>query len=196
MSWITRTAIGVATITLHVKQYKEADDVTRIDISQTLTGGISGTSEKRTLNWGVNDHTDHIFGHVNGQTRFFKAAEVAGKTRPDLEMQTKIGKDSDDQLALRFLRGEILGDGSECEGFVVEGENGDSFIQSWVKSVDNGWTAEQVRTTLLSIYFFLVICANDWAIDLGIRKCRRQETLYPPCRSCKERHLQDGQISL
>lgn len=143
MSWITRTAIGVATITLHVKQYKEAD-ATHIDISQTITGGISGTTEKRTLTWDVSDHTDHIFGHVNGQTRFFGAAEVAGKKRPALEMQTKIGKDSDDELALRFLRGEILADGSEVEGFLVDGENGESFVQSWVRSVDNGWTAEQV----------------------------------------------------
>ena len=151
MSWITRTAIGVATITLHVKQYKEAD-ITHIDISQTLTGGISGTSEKRTLSWEVNDHTDHIFGHVNGQTRFFRAAEVDGKTRPDLDMQTKIGKDSDDQLALRFLRGEILSDGSECEGFLVDGENGDYFVQSWVKSIDNGWTAEQVSRAYIILF--------------------------------------------
>jgi hypothetical protein len=39
-----RKAIGLATVTLHTKQYEE-DGVTHIDIDQTATGGIKGTTE-------------------------------------------------------------------------------------------------------------------------------------------------------
>lgn len=41
----------MATITLHVKHYKDSEGVEHIDIDQTLTGGIKGTTENRVLNW-------------------------------------------------------------------------------------------------------------------------------------------------
>jgi len=44
VGWWTRKAIGLATLTLHTKQY-EKDGVTHIDIEQTATGGIKGTTE-------------------------------------------------------------------------------------------------------------------------------------------------------
>ena len=49
----------------------------------------------------------------------------------------------ENEVIAKFLRGEVLKDGSEAEGFVAGAE--DVFLQSWVRSVDNGWTAEQVR---------------------------------------------------
>lgn len=58
-------------------------------------------------------------------------------------MQTKVADEKEQEAVNRFLRGEILADGSETEGFVV-GEGEDSWIQSWVQSVNDGWTAEQV----------------------------------------------------
>ena len=41
------------------------------------------------------------------------------------------------------MKGQILAGGEETEGFLAEGGD-DSWVQSWVVSVDNGWTAEQI----------------------------------------------------
>ena len=58
VGWLTRKTIGAATITLNVKQYQgaptapaDADgpEVTHVDIDQTLTGGLKGTTEKRCI---------------------------------------------------------------------------------------------------------------------------------------------------
>ena len=73
---MTRKAVSLATITLHVSQYKDDDGITHIDIDQVLTGGINGTSEKRALNWEGREHSDHIFGEVIGKTRWTKLADV------------------------------------------------------------------------------------------------------------------------
>lgn len=54
--------ISIATITLHVKHYKTDDGVEAIDIRQTLTGGIEGTQENRTLDWVERAHEDKVFG--------------------------------------------------------------------------------------------------------------------------------------
>jgi len=50
ISWVTRTLISVATITLDIKHYTE-DCTEHIDIDQTATGGIKGTTENRILDW-------------------------------------------------------------------------------------------------------------------------------------------------
>ncbi len=42
MPWWKRKVIGAATVTLDVKHYKDEEGIENIDISQTLTGGISG----------------------------------------------------------------------------------------------------------------------------------------------------------
>lgn len=146
---MTRKGISYATITLDIKQYADADNVTHIDIEQTLTGGIKGTSEKRIADWNAREHKDHIFGTVVGKSRLFKGTkDEDGKTRPNLEVCTKIGGNGvDDAKVKKFLRGEILADGSECEGFLVEEGDGEGvWFQSFVENQDEGygWTAEQV----------------------------------------------------
>ena len=73
---MTRKAIGLATITLHIKQYKGDDDVVHIDIDQTATGGVKGTTELRHLDFKESEHDDHIFGKVRGKSRFVKISEV------------------------------------------------------------------------------------------------------------------------
>lgn len=73
---MTRKAIGLATITLHMKQYTDDEGVVRIDIEQTATGGIKGTAEKRHLDYKEGEHDDHIFGKVKGKSRFIKISEV------------------------------------------------------------------------------------------------------------------------
>ncbi|KAL2005636.1 hypothetical protein VTN00DRAFT_10129 [Thermoascus crustaceus] len=162
ISWITRKAISYATITLSISEYAEADPaadnkpIVHIDVEQTATGGIRGTTEKRVLSWVEREHSDHIFGNCVGQSRFVRGSkDENGKVRPDVDVQTKIGGNGvDDNTVRRFLRGEILPDGTETEGFLVEeakegdgvelGEGEGIWVQSWVKNKDVGWTAEQV----------------------------------------------------
>lgn len=51
IGWFKRRAISLATITLDIKQYRDDEGVEHIDIEQTATGGIKGTTENRTLDW-------------------------------------------------------------------------------------------------------------------------------------------------
>ncbi|KAK1228627.1 hypothetical protein PQX77_008221 [Marasmius sp. AFHP31] len=76
VGWMMRKTIGLATITLSVKHYKDAQDVEHIDIDQTLTGGIKGTREERTLWWKERETSDHIFGPVVGKSRRVKDLSV------------------------------------------------------------------------------------------------------------------------
>lgn len=152
ISWLTRKAISYATVTLIIKEYADSEDakVMHIDIDQVLTGGIKGTSEKRHTDWAERDHKDHIFGNLKGRSRLIRGSKGDdGKVRPAVEINTKI----DDPKVKQFLRGEILIDGSPCEGFLVDsegeeyGEGEGLFLQSFVVNQDDGagWTAEQVR---------------------------------------------------
>ncbi|KAI9669261.1 MAG: hypothetical protein M1829_005138 [Trizodia sp. TS-e1964] len=70
VSWWMRTAISVATITLSIKEYVDEEGKTHIDIEQTATGGIKGTTENRTLDWTERPHEDHIFGKLVGKSRW------------------------------------------------------------------------------------------------------------------------------
>lgn len=110
IGWFLRKAIAIATITLTVDEYTDDDHKTHIDIAQRATGGISGTTEKRTLDWTWRDHTDGIFGSLKGRSRWCKLKEV------DDEEWLKQGWDD------------------------VDGE----FIQSYVESKTDGWTADQI----------------------------------------------------
>lgn len=149
MSWVTRKAISYATVTLNVNQYTDSENVGHIDIDQTLTGGIKGTTEKRIADWNGREHSDHIFGTVEGRSRFLSGSKGEdGKVRPDVDVCTNIGGNGvGDARVKKFLRGEILADDSECEGFLVEDGDGlGVWFQSFVENKDEGygWTAEQV----------------------------------------------------
>lgn len=147
---MTRKGITLATLTLHVTQYKDSDNVPHVDVDQTITGGIKGTSERRTSDWQGREHKDHIFGTVIGRSRFLRGSKRDdGKVRPDVDVQTPV----DDEKVRSFLRGEVLADGSETEGFLVDEGVGQEFgdgeglwFQSYVENQDSGyeWTAEQV----------------------------------------------------
>lgn len=80
VSWFTRKAISLASITLTVKHYKDEQSIEHIDITQTLSGGIS-TQENRTLDWTEREHSDNIFGAVLGKSR--RITDVNG---PELEV--------------------------------------------------------------------------------------------------------------
>lgn len=69
VGWLTRKALSVGTLTLAVRQYADDAGVEHIDIDQTLTGGIPGSREERTLDWEARERADPVFGHVVGRTR-------------------------------------------------------------------------------------------------------------------------------
>lgn len=101
----------MATITLTISEYTDsATKLTHFDIKQVATGGISGTTENRTLDWTYRDHKDGIFGSVKGKSRWVALKDV----------------DDDDFIKTGW-----------------ENADGD-FVQSYVESKDNGWTANQV----------------------------------------------------
>ncbi|KAI0778592.1 hypothetical protein BD413DRAFT_112288 [Trametes elegans] len=76
VSWWTRKAISLATLYLTVKHYKDDNGIEHIDIDQTLTGGVKGTNEYRTLDWTERTYEDHVFGPVLGKSRRVALSEV------------------------------------------------------------------------------------------------------------------------
>lgn len=73
IGWLTRKAIGLATITLSIKEHEDDAKLTHIDIQQTATGGLKGTSENRTLDNTWREHSDWLFGKVRGRTRWLSS---------------------------------------------------------------------------------------------------------------------------
>lgn len=119
MGWFTRKAISLATVTLHVKQYTHDDGVVRIDIQQTITGGIKGTAELRTLNWTERSHSDHIFGDLKGKSRWITLEN------PEI---------TDEYLKEGWLEGQEENAGPE----------GERHIESFVANEGKGWTGDQI----------------------------------------------------
>lgn len=115
MSWLTRRAIGLATITLYVRHSKDDDGIEHIDIDQALTGGIPGTSENRILDWTFREHADYLFGPVVGKSRRVKVDEIENK----------------------FLREGWLPD-------TVENGAINSYVKSDTPKSNTTWIAEQV----------------------------------------------------
>ncbi|KZT42354.1 hypothetical protein SISSUDRAFT_1041657 [Sistotremastrum suecicum HHB10207 ss-3] len=76
VSWATRTVLAYATVTLDVSHYTDDKQIEHIDIDQTITGGIKGTSENRTMDWVERTHEDHIFGAVLAKSRRVKLDEI------------------------------------------------------------------------------------------------------------------------
>jgi len=76
ISWFKRRAISMFTLTLVVKHYADEGGFEHIDIQQTLSGGISGTTEYRTLDWEERNINDDVFGALIAQSKRIKAEEV------------------------------------------------------------------------------------------------------------------------
>ncbi|PTB69838.1 hypothetical protein BBK36DRAFT_17199 [Trichoderma citrinoviride] len=118
IGFLTRKAIGLATITIEVRQYEgppkppntATDTVTHIDIVQSASK-LSSTQENRCLDGFTRGHTDWLFGTVEGSSRWVSLDEVTDE----------------------FLK----------KGWEVEGE-GKSFITNVAKNAERGWVAEQV----------------------------------------------------
>lgn len=128
IGWMTRKVVGLATVTLDAKQYNgppsppgepTAPEVTHIEIDQTGTGGMKGSTEKRCLDHLFRDHKDWLFGSCRGQSKWIKAEEIEDKW--------------------------LAGNGEWLEGEEEKGgPNGETHVLSHVESVDNGWTATQI----------------------------------------------------
>ncbi|CAN8099429.1 unnamed protein product [Discula destructiva] len=73
IGWLTRKAIGLATVTLAIKEYEDEAGVTHCDIQQTATGGVKGTAEARTFDNTWREHSDWLFGKVKGRTQWISA---------------------------------------------------------------------------------------------------------------------------
>jgi len=104
------------TVGLNIKEYKDDEGVTHIDVEQPGAAGIKGTTELRTVDGSKRDHEDHVFGHVVGVTKWVKLADFSD-TDAD---QAFLKKDWDAETAA----GEL--------------------VDSYVESTKNGWTAHQV----------------------------------------------------
>ncbi|KAL7628746.1 hypothetical protein AAE478_000261 [Parahypoxylon ruwenzoriense] len=157
VGWLVRKAIGSATVTLHVKQYKAAPSpidsssstpasappaadaplATHIDIQQTVgAAGLKGTAEHRCLDYEFRDHSDWLFGHVQGRSRFVAAAELRSLVGEGSEAREKKWVDGGDpDFAARDW---VEGDAENA------GPAGESHILSFVQSLDAAWTALQV----------------------------------------------------
>jgi len=69
VSWVLRKAISLATVTLTVKHNPDNRGVERIEVVNTLTGGIPGTTELSVLDWTNSLHEDYVFGKVLGRSK-------------------------------------------------------------------------------------------------------------------------------
>lgn len=118
VGWLKRKAIGVATVTLAIKQYKDESGVTHVDIDQTATGGIKGTSETRILDWTDREHQDHVFGTLMGKSRWLDNKGAEWDALDD------------------FLKQDWL--------IEPAGPNGEPFIQNYAVNESIGWFAIQV----------------------------------------------------
>lgn len=79
LSWLTRKAISMSSITLSVSHYTDTDiapPIEHIDIEQTLTGGITGSPENRILDWTERQAEDRIFGAVLSKSRRTTLGEI------------------------------------------------------------------------------------------------------------------------
>ena len=148
-----RKTIGLAAVTLHVKQYTgpprppaaaSAEDATHIDVEQTLTGGVQGNAERRCLDWEAREHSDWLFGTVRGQSRFVSLSDLNSWVPETYGAYLRGsggggkdgGADEDDDDGGEWLEGEAEN----------RGPQGESHVLTVARNVDEGrgWSAAQV----------------------------------------------------
>ena len=111
---LSETGYRTKWISDEVDDTKPRDD---INIVQVATGGLTGTTEHRCLDYHYRDHADWLFGNLRGRGKFMNVDEI-----------------EDEFLKKGWIEGEAEATGPE----------GKSHVLSHVESVDNGWTATQV----------------------------------------------------
>jgi hypothetical protein len=127
VGWLTRKAIGLATVTQHLKQSpttgEDGKPTTQIDIEQFATAGVKGSTEKRTLDWQYRGHTDWLFGTLQGRSRYNTLNAILEESK---------GKGIEEEDA-KYL----------AEGWLKETEEGE-IVESFVDNDGAKWTGWQV----------------------------------------------------
>jgi hypothetical protein len=118
---------------------------TVMEIQVTATGGLAGTKEFHIFDWSEQDHSDYVFGaskHITGLVSV--KVDDNGNVYPDIQMKREVA----DERARRFLRGEILEDGTASKWSVGGGLPEDAaWVHTFIQSVPEKWTVEQVCQT-------------------------------------------------
>jgi hypothetical protein len=141
------------TVSLIIRQHVDEDGVEIISITQPGAVGLKGTEEVRHLTGEWRDHEDHIFGAVKGTTKWLKPSDL---------------KDADEDEA--FLK-------TGWDEATLKGE----LVDSYVESVNNGWTARQV-------WGFAVVDGPD---GKGVRKYVRAVVVTKGDKTQRQRLVYD-----
>lgn len=140
VGFLTRKAIGAATLTLHISQSEgppsacplqpiadpAAEKVSHILVDQTLTGGIKGNSENRCADGRPRAHSDWLFGTVEGSTHWIRGPGAAA-------------------AAVRQYGDEFLGKGWPVETDANGATDADLLANRVVnQDAGRGWVATQI----------------------------------------------------
>ncbi|KAL4933205.1 uncharacterized protein BDV17DRAFT_286883 [Aspergillus undulatus] len=168
VSWLTRKAIGAATLTLHftstVKPHQPesasptGDDdhegkVAYLTMRQTLTGGIPGSTEERVMDWLERGRSNHVYGDVLSRSRFVRGVRGDdGGMRPDIQVQSKT--EAGDEVVGKIKAFLTGGTPYLPPDFAsASGQNGnekeqkeypDLYIHDFGRNEKSEWTAEQI----------------------------------------------------
>jgi hypothetical protein len=103
--------------------------VPHIDIEQTATGGVKGTTELRTLDWTYRTHSDWLFGTLQGKSRITTLKAIVDETKEEGGEAAKDGRRLDDAEWL-------------AQGWLEETVNGE-VVESFADAV-KGWQTWQI----------------------------------------------------
>ncbi|KAM6492837.1 hypothetical protein JOM56_010971 [Amanita muscaria] len=76
VGWIMRKAIGIASVYLDIKHYKDDNGVEHIEVISTVTGGIPGEEDHRILHWEQTEYKSRVYGSVTCKSKRIKVEEV------------------------------------------------------------------------------------------------------------------------
>lgn len=93
VNWLLRKAVGLATVTLVVKQYTDDNGVVQIDIESFATGGIKGTSERHPMDGQTYPHNDYVFGSMKAVNKWIKLSDLKDDDEDDKFLKTGWSKD-------------------------------------------------------------------------------------------------------
>jgi len=76
VGWMTRKTLSYATVTVKLTHTTNDAGVETIQVDNTVTGGIKGSSETRILDWEWRSQTDHVWGTFKSRARRVNIADV------------------------------------------------------------------------------------------------------------------------
>ncbi|KAL3443571.1 hypothetical protein BJX65DRAFT_311729 [Aspergillus insuetus] len=141
VGWVTRKGISMATITIRIKSSSEMDhesqaDVNRLDIEQTLSAVLPGSTETRILNWTERKQKDPLFGILRGRSRLVGGTrDDDGIVRPAIEIESTLTDEKAKSVIRDFLR--------DFTTAASHDNLSDLYMHDYVRSEKAGWTVEQ-----------------------------------------------------